>query len=67
MLADDVEELMDLVGGMDRDRQLSGVRLARRCPQQRRRAGLDLARHQYAAQPVVVGAGAPFDEVERQR
>ena len=29
MLADDVEELMDVVGGMDRDRQLSGVRLAR--------------------------------------
>ena len=28
MLADDVEELMDVVGGMDRDRQLSGVRLA---------------------------------------
>jgi len=52
---------------MDRHRQLSGIRLARRCPQQRRRAGLDLARHQYAAQPVIVGAGAPLDEVERQR
>ena len=49
MLADDVEHLVDVVGGVDRDRQVARLRGLGGLAHQGDRAGLDLARHQNAA------------------
>ena len=67
VLADDVEHLVDVVGGMDRGRQVALLRGLRRLAHQRHRAGLDLARHQDAAHAVAVRALVALDEFERER
>ena len=67
MLADDVEHLVDVVGGMDRGRQVAFVRHPGRLAHQGHGAGLDLARHQDAAHAVAMRALVAVDEFERER
>jgi len=66
MLANDVEHLVNVVGGMNRDRQVALLRRSGGLAHQGDRAGLDLARHENAAHPVAVGALMTLDEFERQ-
>ena len=66
VLADDVEHLVDIVGGVDRDRQIALPRRLGRLAHQGDGAGLDFARHQDAADAVAMGALVALDEFERQ-
>src|SRR5262245_56686184 len=66
VLADDVEHLVDVVGGMDRDRQVALPCDFACLAHQRNGAGLDLARHQDAAHEVAMGALVAIDEFERE-
>jgi hypothetical protein len=67
MLADDVEHLVDVVGRVNRGRQVALLRhlggLAHQCDG----AGLDLTRHQDATDTVHVRALVAVDEFERKR
>ena len=66
MLADDVEHLVDVVGGVDRRRQVALLRHLGRLAHQRDGAGLDLARHQDPADAVPVRALVAVDELQRE-
>ena len=66
VLADDVEHLVDVVGGMDGDRQVAFLRRHGRFAHQCHGAGLDLPRDQDALHAAVLFAGVALDELERQ-
>src|SRR3954470_13917726 len=66
MLADDVEHLVDVIGGVDRRRQVTLLRYLGRLAHQRDGAGLDLARHQDPANAVLVRALVAVDELQRE-
>src|ERR1700722_8218669 len=66
MFADNIENLVDVVGRVDSDRQVAILRCLGRLAHQGDRARLDFAGHQDAADAVPMGALIALDEVERQ-
>src|SRR5215216_4508631 len=66
MFADDVVNLMDVVGGVDRHRQVPLLRRVGSPFHERHRAGLDLAWHQDTANPVRMRALMLLYELDRQ-
>src|SRR3981081_3669020 len=66
MLADDVEHLVDVVSGVDRGRQVALLRHFGRLAHQCDGAGLDLARHQDAADAAPMRTLVAIDELQRE-
>src|SRR5216684_135159 len=66
MFANDVEHLVDIVGRVDRDRQIARSRRLGSLAHQRHGAGFDLARHHDAADAIAVRALVAVDEFKRE-
>src|SRR5581483_68287 len=66
MLADDVVDLVDVVGRVDRDWQIAIARCLGRLAHERDRARLDFAGHQDSANAISMIALVALDEVKRQ-